>query len=245
MKKNTHNQTLAICFGQFGPYHHARVAALQRAAQEMADGADRMADEGSRSRDTALSGQARRVIPVQIAAATTTYAWKASDNANAGPQDHGTAGDVNSAIRHPQSAIADGLCTLCAGMEEAASPVEVFLKARKLFKAEKVDVAFLPSYSPARYFALFAAAKSLGLRTVMMNESHAGTERATGWKKWIKRQIVRQFDAALVGGTPHKRYFAGLGIPEDKIFTGYDAIDNAYFAARADEIRSAAKKSGV
>ena len=48
-------------------------------------------------------------------------------------------------------------------------------------------------------------------------------------------------DAALVGGTPHKRYFAGLGIPEDKIFTGYDAIDNAYFAARADEIRASAK----
>jgi hypothetical protein len=51
-----------------------------------------------------------------------------------------------------------------------------------------------------RFFALFAAAKSLGLRTVMMNESHAGTERATGWKKWIKRQIVRQFAAALVVG---------------------------------------------
>jgi hypothetical protein len=32
-----------------------------------------------------------------------------------------------------------------------------------------------------RYLALFAAAKSLGLRTIMMNESHAGTERATGW----------------------------------------------------------------
>ncbi len=59
--------------------------------------------------------------------------------------------------------------------------------------------------------------------------------------KWIKRQIVRQFDAALVGGAPQKRHFAGLGIPADKIFTGYDAIDNAYFAARADEIRASAK----
>jgi hypothetical protein len=34
---------------------------------------------------------------------------------------------------------------------------------------------------------------------------------------------------------------SGLGIPEDKIFTGYDAIDNAYFAARADQIRASAK----
>ncbi|MFM7373620.1 MAG: hypothetical protein ACKO39_00490 [Chthoniobacterales bacterium] len=100
-----------------------------------------------------------------------------------------------------------------------------------------MSVAFLPSYSPARFFALFAAAKSLGIRTVMMNESHAGTEQATGWKRWIKRQIVKRFDAAFVGGEPHKRHFASLGILSDKIFTGYDAVDNALFAARADEVR--------
>ena len=79
----------------------------------------------------------------------------------------------------------------------------------------------------------------------MMNESHAGTEQATGWKRWIKRQIVKQFDAALVGGEPHKRHFASLGIPTDKIFTGYDAVDNDFFASRADDIRAAAKKSDV
>lgn len=191
--------------------------------------------------DTAATAGQWRVLPVQVAAATTTYAWKASDNANAGPQDHGTAGDDKSGISHPQSAIAEGLHTLCEGTDEAARPLEVFLKARRLLKAEGVEVVFVPSYWPARFLALLLAAKSLGLRTVMMNESHAGTERATGWKKWIKRQIVRQFDAAFVGGTPHKRHFAALGIPEDKIFTGYDAVDNAYFAARADEIRASAK----
>lgn len=77
----------------------------------------------------------------------------------------------------------------------------------------------------------------------MMNESHAGTELATGWKRWIKRQIVKRFDAALVGGEPHKRHFASLGIPADKIFTGYDAVDNDFFASRAADIRAEAKKS--
>lgn len=192
-----------MCFGQFGPYHHARVAALQRAAAE----------------------QGVRVVPVQIAGATTTYEW--------------TEGDESRATGNR----CDGLKTLCEGTDEGASPFDVFLKARKLFREEKVDVAFLPSYSPARFFALFAAAKSLGIRTVMMNESHAGTEQATRWKRWIKRQIVKQFDAALVGGEPHKRHFASLGIPADKIFTGYDAVDNDFFASRADEIRAAAKKS--
>lgn len=198
-------KTIAVCFGQFGPYHHARVVALQRAAAE----------------------QGVRVIPVQISGSTATYEWAESDESR-------VTGNR-----------CDGLKTLCEGVEEAASPLEVFQKARKLFREEQVDVAFLPSYSPARYFALFAAAKSLGIRTVMMNESHAGTEQATGWKRRIKRQIVKRFDAALVGGEPHRRHFASLGIPADKIFTGYDAVDNDFFASRADEIRAEAKKSDV
>ncbi len=195
--------TIAICFGQFGPYHHARVAALQKLARE----------------------KGARVVPVQIASDTATYEWKESNESRV------------------QGKKCDSLKTLCEGVEEAASPADVFLKARKLFRDEKVDVAFLPSYSPARYFALFAAAKSLGIRTVMMNESHAGTEQATGWKRWIKRQIVKRFDAAFVGGEPHKRHFASLGIPAEKIFTGYDAVDNARFAAKADEVRAAQRRS--
>ncbi|MBE2179862.1 MAG: glycosyltransferase family 4 protein [Chthoniobacterales bacterium] len=158
-----------------------------------------------------------KVIPVQIADATSTYAWK-----------EGNESKVNGKR-------CNDLRTLCEGIEETASSVEVFFRARNLFKHEGVGVVFVPSYSPARYFALFAAAKSLGLRTVMMNESHAGTEKAAGCKKWIKRQIVKQFDAAFVGGAPHKRHFSALGIPEGKIFTGYDAVDNGFFSARADE----------
>ena len=238
MKSNGSDQkTLAVCFGQFGPYHNARVAALQRLACEIGDG-------GSAENcklNTADCRHAWRVLPVQIAGATTTYGWKSEQGAGSRERGVGPAGVVSP----PQ---VEDLQTLCAGVEEAASPVEVFLKARKLFREEKVDVAFLPSYSPARYFALLAAAKSLGIRTVMMNESHAGTEQATGsayalrvygvTRRWIKRQIVKQFDAALVGGEPHKRHFASLGIPADKIFTGYDAVDNALFAAKADEVRS-------
>ena len=35
MKDNgTDQKALAVCFGQFGPYHHARVAALQHVGRE-------------------------------------------------------------------------------------------------------------------------------------------------------------------------------------------------------------------
>jgi hypothetical protein len=225
------SQTLAICFGQFGPYHHARVAALQGLVKDQQP-SPRDSARQSRGQTKSPKDQETRVVPVQIAAATTTYGWS-EDPPSRSPWRTTTAGQGR----------CDGLVTLCAGADEAASPLDVFLRARKLFRDEKVDVAFLPSYSPARFFALFAAAKSLGIRTVMMNESHAGTEQAAGWKKWIKRQIVKRFDAAFVGGEPHKRHFASLGIPAEKIFTGYDAVDGAFFAQRADEIRAAQRRS--
>ncbi len=198
---------IAICFGQFAPYIHARVAALQKAFQ-LQEG------EVGGVKNSATGGI---VLPVQIAAVSETYAWN--------------RGNVTCA----------GLTTLCKGSDERASPIKVFFKARKLFKKHRINVVFVPSYSPLRYLSFTIAAKSLGIRTVMMNESHAGTEKATGWKKWIKRQIVKRFDAALVGGAPQKRHFAALGIPAEKIFTGYDAVDNDFFASRADQIRAAAK----
>jgi glycosyltransferase involved in cell wall biosynthesis len=60
------------------------------------------------------------------------------------------------------------------------------------------------------------------------------------WREAVKRRIVRQFSAALVGGTPHREYVAELGVPPDRIFDGYDVVDNDYYAAGADAARSGA-----
>ena len=114
----------------------------------------------------------------------------------------------------------------------------VFRRVRRRLAELEVQVCLLPSYSPSQSFAALLAAKSLGIRTVMMNESHAGTACARGFAALVKRWLVSLFDAALVGGQPQKRHFVSLGMPEDKVFTGYDAVDNDYFACRAEEIRS-------
>jgi glycosyltransferase involved in cell wall biosynthesis len=62
--------------------------------------------------------------------------------------------------------------------------------------------------------------------------------RRAWWRETIKRRIVGQFSAALVGGTPHREYVAELGMPPDRIFDGYDVVDNDYFAAGADAARN-------
>jgi glycosyltransferase involved in cell wall biosynthesis len=137
--------------------------------------------------------------------------------------------------------VAVDLITLCPGeVAEQLSFWKVFHRTRRVLTKLKIDVCILPSYAPKQSLAAFLAAKSLGLRTVMMNESHAGTARAGGAAAWIKRRLVKAFDSALVGGIPQKRYFASLGLPEEKIFTGYDAVDNEYFSQRAAVIKSQA-----
>jgi len=56
-------------------------------------------------------------------------------------------------------------------------------------------------------------------------------------KEWVKRRLVGLFGSALCGGTRHAEYLCELGMPADRIFLGYDAVDNEYFAAGADAAR--------
>ena len=90
-------------------------------------------------------------------------------------------------------------------------------------------------------FGSLAAAKCCverGVSMVVMSESARDDEPRTWWKETIKRQIVGLYSAALIGGQRHVEYLVELGMPRERIFTGYDVVDNAYFRRRAEEVRS-------
>jgi glycosyltransferase involved in cell wall biosynthesis len=69
-----------------------------------------------------------------------------------------------------------------------------------------------------------------------MSESTQWDEARSPIKEWIKRRIISLFSAALVGGTPHRDYMEELGMPRDRIFLGYDAVDNRFFSEEARKI---------
>jgi 1,2-diacylglycerol 3-alpha-glucosyltransferase len=73
---------------------------------------------------------------------------------------------------------------------------------------------------------------------IVMSESTAWDETRVAWKEWFKRRIVGLCSAALVGGTPHKDYMVQLGMPAERVFLGYDAVDDSYFADKVAEVRS-------
>ena len=83
-----------------------------------------------------------------------------------------------------------------------------------------------------------------GIPMVVMSESAQQDEPRTWWKEVIKRRIVDLYSAALVGGQLHVEYLVELGMPRDRIFIGYDVVDNDYFARRTLEIRNSHLRQG-
>ena len=78
-----------------------------------------------------------------------------------------------------------------------------------------------------------------------MSESTEWDEQRKTWREAIKRRIVGLCSAALVGGSPQRDYFKKLGMPPERIFLGYDAVDNQYFADRAQEARGWKSEAGI
>jgi glycosyltransferase involved in cell wall biosynthesis len=160
-----------------------------------------------------------RVWAVQFASVNATYDWK------------------NSFLERNEEAVLTLQEKLPA---EELGFWRAFVSAFRLFRDKRPEVVFCPSYWPARSLAVVLAARLVGAKTVMMNESHAGTEKSGGAGRLVKRALIKFFDAALVGGGPHRRHFTALGMAAERIFTGYDAVDNDHFqreaaAARADK----------
>ena len=77
-----------------------------------------------------------------------------------------------------------------------------------------------------------------GIPMVVMSESSRQDERRSQWKEAIKSRIVSLYSAALVGGQRHAEYLVELGMSRERIFAGYDVVDNDYFERRAAAIRN-------
>jgi 1,2-diacylglycerol 3-alpha-glucosyltransferase len=72
---------------------------------------------------------------------------------------------------------------------------------------------------------------------VVFSDSAAIDMPRVPWREWVKRRIVNLCSAALVAGTPHAEYLSDLGFPKERIFLGYDVVDNRHFEAGADMAR--------
>jgi len=84
-------------------------------------------------------------------------------------------------------------------------------------------------------------ARLFGKKVLFLADSKADDAPRVGWKELLKKALLPLFDGALVAGERHKRYFSSLGVPADRISTGYDVVDNEFFASQAVRYRRKAK----
>jgi glycosyltransferase involved in cell wall biosynthesis len=73
--------------------------------------------------------------------------------------------------------------------------------------------------------------------TIVFSDSAAIDMPRVPWREFVKRRYLGLCSAALVAGTPHADYLLDLGFPMDRIFSGYDVVDNRHFETGADLAR--------
>ncbi len=117
-------------------------------------------------------------------------------------------------------------------------PVRTVVHVLPLLFRRRPEVILLPSYLPAWSLLLNVLARLLGIRTVMMNDTHAATAGTGRIAKLVKRRIVTRFAASFLAGQPQIDYFTKLGVDPGRMFVGYDVVDNNHFTEGAAAARA-------
>lgn len=97
-------------------------------------------------------------------------------------------------------------------------------------------------YSTPEALGLLAWCRRHQRSAILMSDSKADDFRRRPWREALKRCLVGQFEAALCAGTPQRAYLLQLGMPAERIFLGYDAVDNAFFIQGSDAVRQAPQR---
>ena len=104
----------------------------------------------------------------------------------------------------------------------------------KVLNEARPDVVFVPGWAtPGPLLALKWCLRD-GIPAVIMSESTPWDAPRVFFREWIKSTIVSLASAALVGGQPQRDYMIQLGVPAERVFTGYNMVDNEFFISQSD-----------
>lgn len=106
---------------------------------------------------------------------------------------------------------------------------------RQALDESRPDVVAIPGWSDAVAFGAIEWCADRRVPVIVMSETTEWDEPRVHLKEFVKRRVLKMCSAGLVGGNPHAEYLARLGMAPDRIFLGYDAVDNGYFAEKAAE----------
>ncbi|MES2042845.1 MAG: glycosyltransferase family 4 protein [Pseudomonadota bacterium] len=132
------------------------------------------------------------------------------------------------------------------GAMEDKPAAEMVAATRAALDATDPDVLCIPGWSHSEALTMLIWARERQRPVIVMSESTAHDATRSPLREAIKRHVIGLCDAALVGGKAQSAYIQELGMPADRVFIGYDAVDNDFFArgaaaARADPAAARAR----
>lgn len=145
--------------------------------------------------------------------------WKVSDVRDSG------------AVRH-----------ICLFPERAYQEIgkrELWASLQRELERLKPEVLFIPGYDSYCVRKAGRWAKKHAVASVLCMDTWAGTRKRYRAKEFLKRVFVKRlFDAAFVAGERAAHYAQTWGIPRDRIWQGWDVVDNDHFEAGAKTARA-------
>jgi glycosyltransferase involved in cell wall biosynthesis len=162
------------------------------------------------------------VLAVELYGKSAEYSWKRAD-----------AGDGLDFV------------TLLPDVDSSHATAEhIRRRMDEVFTQYSVTSVAIPGWGYKGALVALEWCVSNGIPAIMMSESTAWDDDRNRWKEWIKSWIVGLASTALVGGRPHADYIQQLGMSRERIFLGYDVVDNAYFASEAEKWREQESADG-
>lgn len=122
------------------------------------------------------------------------------------------------------------------------SKMELFRAIWKHLDRLRPQAVVINGYSSWDSWVLLAWCKMKGAFPILMSDSRWDDAPRTALGEWVKRILVQQYGAALCAGAPQRKYLESLGMPPDRIFDGYDAVDNQFFGDESDKARQSPER---
>jgi glycosyltransferase involved in cell wall biosynthesis len=120
---------------------------------------------------------------------------------------------------------------------------ELRSKLRATLEQIKPDVVAIPGWADRSALIALNWCLEMKVPVVLMADSTAIDAKRYWLKEGVKKRILSRVGAVLTGGERGTRYITGLGVPAERVFVGYDVVDNSYFAEGARKIREAAEET--
>jgi len=99
----------------------------------------------------------------------------------------------------------------------------------QLLNRVQPDVIAISGYARPAMLAALLWSRWHRKPAILFSETTEADFVRSSWKEQMKRSLISQYQAALVGGQPQKRYLMQLGMAENVIALGYNIVGNAAF----------------